>query len=323
MRYKIIFIFFILLFSSCFQSQNKLDFSPGNISYKEVDNETGWIRMSLKTPNKWGYINKDSLVVIPFVYDFINPFKNGLAFVENDKKKFFITKQNLKLKGDYDEVRIFSEGLASVKRNNKWGFINPNGQLIITPKYDEVDYFRPSGLCAVKNAGLWGFINKSGKEIISVIYPDVTQQMTDQNVIVKKNNKWAIFDNTGKQLSNFIYDDVKRTDITDFSKDIFTRDQSTYFENGAALVKIDGKYEFINSKAQAAFQNNRFDSASVFDTFKNAIVKRNGKYGIIKTDGTFKVPLEYDFIEYFDTNHGFSEYYNAKKGKFTQFLTEV
>jgi len=297
------------------KSQKKPNLTKENVSYSENDKETGWIRVNLHQPNKWGFIDKDSMIVIPFEYDFVNPFQNGLAYVKDNGKEFFITKHNLKLQGDFEAVDIFSEGLASAKKNKKWGFIDEKGKFVIPPKYDKIDYFRPSGVCAVQKNGKSGFINKKGEEIIPLIYDEAYQEMKDKNVIVKKNGKWAVFDNLGKQLSGFIYDSVKRTHIVDFSKNVFKRDASTFFENGAALVKINGKYEFINAKAQAAFPNNKFDSASVFDTFKNAIVKRNGKYGIIKLDGTFKVPLKYDFINYFDDNHSFSEYYNAKKGK--------
>jgi len=312
---KIIIVVFVILISCHSKSQDRLDFSKKNISYAEKDLETGWIRIKLNNPNKWGFINKDSLTMIPFEYDFLNSFENGLAYAKNNNKEFFITKKNLKLKGSFDALNIFSEGLASVKKNGKWGFIDNQADIIIPIQYDEVDYFRPNGLCAVTKKGKSGFVNKLGQEVIPIIYDEAYQEMKDQNVIVKKNNKWAVFDNSGKQLSDFIYDSFKRAYISDFSKDVFTRDESTFFENGAALAITKGKYEFINVKAQAAFPNNKFDSASVFDTFKNAIVKRNGKFGIIKTDGTFKVPLEYDFIDYFESNHAFSEYYNARKGK--------
>ncbi|WP_267403824.1 MULTISPECIES: WG repeat-containing protein [unclassified Chryseobacterium] len=312
---NIIFLFFAVFISYQSKSQEKLDFSNKNISTKEVDKETGWMRISLKNPNKWGFINKDSLVMIPFEYDFLNPFTNGLAYAENNNQKYFITKQNLRLKGDYDEIRIFSEGLAAIKKNGKWGFIDNRGDIVIPIQYEHANYFSSNGLCAVGKNGKSGFINRKGAEIIPIVYDKVSQEEKDDNVIVNKNGKWAVFDNEGKQLTDFIYTSFKRAYITDFSKDVFTRDQSTFFENGAALAERDNKYEFINKRGQAAFSNNKFDYASVFDTFKNAIVKRNRRYGIIKTDGSFKVPLEYDFIEYFDDNHSFSEYYNAKKGK--------
>ncbi|WP_294229179.1 WG repeat-containing protein [uncultured Chryseobacterium sp.] len=316
MKHSVTLILWILFVSCHFQCQNQNtpDFSANNVSHKDVDAETGWLRMHLRNPNKWGYITKDSIVVIPFEYDFLNPFENGLAYAENNQKKFFITKDNLKLEGDYDEVRVFSEGLAAVRKNKKWGFIDNKGNLMIPIQYDTADYFRGSGLCEVTKNGKSGFINKQGEEVIPIVYEDGKQEMKDQNVIVKKNGKWAVFDNAGKQLSEFKYDELKTAYISDFSKNIFDRDASTFFENGAALGIVNGKYEFINLKAEAAFPDNKFDSASVFDTFKNAMVKRNGKYGIIKTDGTFKVPLIYDLIEYFDTNHSSSEYYNAKKG---------
>lgn len=312
--------FLLLILLSCSKNPNKI--SKKDIDYIEKDKETGWFRVHNKQ-NKWGFIDKDSSIVIPFEYDFLNPFENHLAFAKQGSKEFFITYKNLKLEGDYDEARIFSFGLAGVRKGKKWGFIDEKGKIVIPIQYDDVDYFRPSGLCAVTKNGKSGFIDKSGKEIIPIIYPEVNQQMLDKNVIVKNKGKWAFFDNQGRQLSDFIYNEVFRTDHYDFSKDIFTRDESTYFKNGAVLVLKDNHYEFLNEKIEPAFHNNKFDSATVFDAFKNAIVKRNGKYGMIKPNGELKVPLEYDFIEPYDTSHGhYSEYYNARKGKIFSIINQ-
>ncbi|MGC4128174.1 MAG: WG repeat-containing protein [Bergeyella sp.] len=312
-----VFLFILILFSCDSKSQEsgKFDLSRKNIYYSEIDSETGWYRVKLNNPDKWGFIDKDSSVVIPFEYDFLNPFENGLAYAKNNNKEFFITKKNLKIEGDYDEARIFTEGRAAIRKNKKWGFIDESGKPVIPLIYDEVLYFEKSGLAPVSKNGKHGFIDKNGKEIIPIIYDDAKYEQLDEIVAVKKNKKWAFFDNKSKQISEFIYDELFRAYKFDFTKDIFTRDKSTFFKNGAALVLKNGKYEFINEKAEPAFKNNKFDSATVFDTYQNAIVKRNGKYGMIKPDGEFKVPLEYDFIEYYDTNHLNSEYYNARKGK--------
>ncbi|MBV2223718.1 MAG: WG repeat-containing protein [Cloacibacterium sp.] len=318
---KNIIYLLILFLISC--SENSQKISRNEIYYIEKDKETGWFRV-LNTKNKWGFIDKDSIIKIPFEYDFVNPFEHQLAYVKNKGKEFYINPKNeIVIEGRFDKIDIFSEGLASVKKDGKFGFINEKGKLIIPLIYDNVDYFRTSGLCAVTLNGKSGFIDKSGKEIIKIIYPEVHQEMFDRIVIVKNNRKWAFFDNHGNQLSDFIYDKVFRTDYYDFSKDIFTRDQSTFFKNGAALVLKNGKYEFLNEKIKPAFVNNKFDSASVFDAFKNAIVKRNGKYGMIKPNGEIKVPFEYDYIEPFDTNlPNFSEYYNARKGKIYSFFNK-
>ena len=306
-------LFLLLIFFSCTESSPK--FSKKDIYYIERDKETGWFRVHNKQ-NKWGFIDKDSSIVIPFEYDFLNPFENGLAYAKNGRKEFFITKKNLKLEGDFDEVRIFSFGLAGVRKNRKWGFIDEKGKLIIQPIYDKIQYFTVNGLCPVVKNGKSGFIDKTGKEIIPIIYDDARSQQLGDIVIVQKNKRWAFFDNKGKQLSDFVFDEVFSTEHYDFSKDIFDRSQSTYFKNGVVLVRNGKNYEFINEKIKPAFPNNKFDSATVFDAFKNAIVKRNGKYGMIKSDGQIKVPLEYNFIEPYDSNHGnYSEYFNARKGK--------
>ena len=166
---------------------------------------------------------------------FWNPFGNGLAYAKNAEKTFFITKRNLKLEGDYDEVNIFTFGLAAVRKNKKWGFIDGKGKLVIPMIYDNVDYFTQNNLSTVVKNTKSGFIDKSGKEIIPIIYDDARSEQLDNIVIVKKNNKWAFFNNQGKQLSDFIYDEVFRTDHYDFSKGVFDKSQSTFFSKMVQL----------------------------------------------------------------------------------------
>ncbi len=79
------------------------------------------------------------------------------------------------------------------------------------------------------------------------------------------------------------------------------------------------KYEFLNEKIRPAFHENKFDSASVFDTYKNVLLKEMVIWNY-KTGWVAKVPIEYDWVGYFDTNHNSSEYYNAKKRKDIPYL---
>ena len=316
------YLFFILLLS-CSGSSQKI--TRKEISYIEKDKETGWFRV-LNTKNKWGFIDKDSLVKIPFEYDFVNPFEHQLAYVKNKGKEFYINPKNeIVIEGSFDKIDIFSEGLAAIKKNKKWGFIDKNGKLVIPLIYDNVSYFEKNGLVKVSKNKKFGFTNKEGKEIIPLIFEDADYQQLDNIVIVKKNKKWAFFDNHGKQLSDFVYDKVFGAEIYkyDFSKEVFLDSKTTFFKSGGALVLKNGNYEFLNENIQPSFPKNKFDSASVFDTYKNAIVKRKGKYGMIKPNGEIKVPFEYDYIEPFDSNlPNFSEYYNARKGKIYSFFNQ-
>ena len=72
-----------------------------------------------------------------------------------------------------NHAEFFSEGLAPVEKNGKWGFIDKNGNVIISFLYDEVKSMN-NGVAKVKLNGKWGFINSSGKEIVPCAYDEVT-----------------------------------------------------------------------------------------------------------------------------------------------------
>ena len=55
----------------------------------------------------------------------------------------------------------FSEGLAAVIINSKWGFINNSGQLLIPCKFDDALSFS-EGLAAVTINGKEHLIDKTG-----------------------------------------------------------------------------------------------------------------------------------------------------------------
>ena len=68
-----------------------------------------------------------------------------------------------KKKRGYDYVAEYSEGLAEVKLNGKYGIIDKSGTLVIPCKYDWAFSFS-EGLAEVKLNGKYGYVNKSGVE---------------------------------------------------------------------------------------------------------------------------------------------------------------
>ena len=119
MKYLFYLLTFLLISCETKSQGSKVDLSKANISYQEIDKETGWKRVLLIKPNKWGFIDDKGEIKIPFVYDFINPFENGIAYSKNGNNEFFINPKNeIVIKGDYDKMDVFSNGLASVEKNN-------------------------------------------------------------------------------------------------------------------------------------------------------------------------------------------------------------
>ncbi|WP_370659100.1 WG repeat-containing protein, partial [Campylobacter coli] len=60
----------------------------------------------------------------------------------NGKIGFIDKSGKIIAKPEFDDVGVFSEGLAKVKLNGKWGFIDKSGKIIVRPEFDDVDDFR-------------------------------------------------------------------------------------------------------------------------------------------------------------------------------------
>lgn len=72
----------------------------------------------------------------------------------------------------YDELYPFSEGLAAVKKNEKFGFINTKGELVIPCQYQYAGSFKEGLACVVKDEedNNISFIDAKG-EILHTKYP--------------------------------------------------------------------------------------------------------------------------------------------------------
>ena len=66
------------------------------------------------------------------------------------------TKQDPKAEEEVDLLR-----LATVKIGDKWGYINPGGEVVIKPQFDDTKMFS-DGLAAIKISDKWGYINPGG-----------------------------------------------------------------------------------------------------------------------------------------------------------------
>jgi hypothetical protein len=107
----------------------------------------------------------------------------------------------------YDVVWSFSEGLACVQLNGKWGYIDKTGKEVIPLKYDNVFPFS-EGLARVELNGRWGYIDRTGKKITPLKY-DVTWPFSEGLAPVLLSGKWGYIDKTGKEVIPLKYDVVR------------------------------------------------------------------------------------------------------------------
>ena len=113
----------------------------------------------------------------------------------------------------YVSAGNFSEGLAKVLIDGKWGFIDKGGNQVITTDYNSVLDFH-EGLAGVKDTpyidgrlfleGHWGYIDKTGKLVIPMQYEDC-DDFSEGRARVEINGKKGYIDTSGKLVIPAIY----------------------------------------------------------------------------------------------------------------------
>lgn len=160
---------------------------------------------------KAGFINSTGKEVISPKYDTAYNFSDGLAVVELNGKWGAVDetgKEIIPLK--YNWMSDFSDGLAPVELNGKYGFVNNKGEEVISPKYDTA-YGFSDGLALVGLNGRWGFVNNKGEEVVSLKYDNATI-FSEGLAQVELDGKWALIDKTGVLITGFSnYDNLSNS----------------------------------------------------------------------------------------------------------------
>jgi hypothetical protein len=117
-----------------------------------------------------GYIDHTGDLVIPCQYKKAGSFSEGKAVVYTDENRgLVIDPQGNKL-FSFINVQIFDafcEGRLLYLEKGLWGFMDARGEKIIPAQYERAYAFR-EGLAAVKKQGQWQYIDPSGAEAFSL-----------------------------------------------------------------------------------------------------------------------------------------------------------
>ena len=109
--------------------------------------------------------------------------------------------------------------------------------------------------------------------------------------VFKPNNKW----------NELVQDTMERIRNGESPEDVF--DNCEDFSEGYAVVKLNGKYNFINQKGEIAFPNQWFDWCGDFND-GYAAIELNDKWNLIDTEGNLLSPNQW-----FDGASSFREGY--------------
>jgi len=204
----------------------------------------------------------------------------------------------------WEEIRPFFEGMACVKKDGKYGFINEQGDLIIPCEYIAAHDFS-EGFAAVEkefpsgsefeqvlhNGRIqifyWDFVDKSGKRLTPLWG---WEQVWDFKGGLAKVAEGADGNGLGSNFTGYRYIDTTGEPVTNAWDDIGE------FWEGLCWVwnKETDKYGFTD-------RNRKLVVPCQWDEVQNfrdgmAQVKKDDKWGVVNASGTLVVPCQWDVI---------------------------
>ena len=233
----------------------------------------------------------DSFLQSPFHYwktygDF---GATGYVWIEKNNKWGFVNQNcEVVVEPQYDGAMPFAvNGFAGVKIDGKWGFIDESGKIVIEPQFEGVDIFRDNGLCTFSKDGKYGLINEKGRVIVDPIY--------DSIIFEGEFDDWrGPFEDNGFGLAAVCKDgkwgliNTKGTVIAKPAYDYFF----SFGSNQLAVVEKDGKFGYINEQGAVVIAC-QFDSAYTFTGNGFAIVSMDKKFGFINEKGEYIIEPQY------------------------------
>lgn len=239
-------------------------------------------------------------------------FSEDVAFVSYDGKWGAINSLGkLIIPFKYQSHGEFSEGLAPVSLNDKWGYINKQGTLVVPTKYDSAEKFK-EGLACVNLNGKYGAINKQGVVTIPIKY-DEAFSFSEGLAKIRKDGKYGFINKNGSFVISCKYQEAK-----DFS-------------DGLSAVRLDTVYGYIDKKGEVVLPFKFKYAGSFKDGYARATYnnKRNDIIDDLSVLSTVLSGKVYSFIEFIDKtgkiihsgslgdySDGLLSYYDLNKKKY-------
>ena len=214
------------------------------------------------------------------------PYKNELLKESNMADKvFFPVKTNEKwgyldksggvlINNQFELVEWFSEGYAVVKKDDKFGYINKLGEIVIPVQFDDALRFH-KGFALVEVDELFGMIDRNGDYIINPQYEDLGV-LKDGLCYFEKDELFGYFDEKGITRLAAQY-----TEAYDF-------------QEGLAVVSKNDYYGLIDVYGTTLFPF-KYESLKPFKK-GYYLVEQDEYYGVLSIKGDTLIPVKYDYI---------------------------
>jgi hypothetical protein len=257
---------------------------------------------TLKQNGKYGFCNRFGKVYIKPMYDDAQPFKNKQSIVKKGDKYGIIDYTNkFLLKPDYENISLGKGNFYSITQNGKSYFYDFNFKKITDEFFEKIFTKDTAMAVRVKKEGKYSYYNPAAKSYLTTDKFDNADAYVNGFALVTNAGKKGLLDVNGKLILLCQYDEIVYN----------------LFQNKIVFRTVMNGKEGICDAMGKVLLSNEFDQ--IIPALPNYLkVKKNGKYGIMRTSGTAVTEFMYDYLGNSVTESGNPEWpaIVSLKGKF-------
>lgn len=162
---------------------------------------------------KYAYTNTGLQIPEELPYDYASNFKNGVAAVKKGERWALIDiEENLITDHIFEDVILdefntcHNAGVIFVKKDGKYYMVNASGQKITETAFDNAKPFVTAEPAAVCVGGKWGFVDSSGNWVMEPQFEDADSYSLGLAGICK-DGLWGYINKSGKLMIDHQFED--------------------------------------------------------------------------------------------------------------------
>lgn len=272
--------------------------------------------------NNWGVIDSNGNEVIPneykemivipnkekdvfiVTYDILSKDKFSTRAINKNNNSVIKQKDIIPIQYDINEV-VYDQNILAFKNNEKFGFIDYEGNIKSEAKYDSFKTFPGiQNRILVEENGKKGVLNtKNFKTVVAPVYKEIVPINANENTAYI-----VVFDNL-KGITSC----TNQTILSAEFNEIYITNSNKYF-----VAKKDEDKSIYNEKGEVVAKDIKNNPTDIMD---NLIISKNDKeqFGAINFNKEVIIPFEFEDIKF----AGLNTYIIKKDGKYniSQYFT--
>ncbi|MEN2398719.1 WG repeat-containing protein [Flavobacterium sp. MC2016-06] len=266
-----------------------------------------------KKGNKYGIIDVNEKIHVPFVFDSIMLSVDSVYIAKNNNKYGIIDRyNNVLLNVEYDKIetqylpenRIKSKDVRFIEdyekrtpyrssfnfvvsKDQKTGILGPTLKTIMPVEFDSFGKERTLFGPIITRKGNISMVYDYQNHFLFEVQCDSLLEDKNSNPVfykIYKNGKQGFLDQKGKMIFSGLFPKVEKTNI----ENLF-------------MIEKDSKKYIVNSEGEIT--SNAYDEINTSIIYNYAVVRINNKFGLLNQKATLVVPEIYDSIQILSNNY--------------------